>query len=206
MLKCKAAVVIACLVWVGHLDGQTRQLSDLLALPEEELERLIYRRAMEIRTATMSRPVFGSLIRVPDLPGVLSAGTIEAAPLPLEVQAALSAESFRIPKHLAFGLIKVESNWNPRAVSSKGAVGLTQVLPSTADSMGFTCDLHEPSCNLRAGFTYLRAMLDTFRDPRLALAAYNAGPGVFSKSYAKETRTAIEAYVRAVIRVANETN
>ena len=69
--------------------------------------------------------------------------------------------------------------------------------------MGVTCDLYHPPCNLRAGFSYLRAMLNLFKDPRLAVAAYNAGPGVFSKRYSATTRKDIEGYVRLVIGTAN---
>jgi soluble lytic murein transglycosylase-like protein len=71
----------------------------------------------------------------------------------------------------------VESGFNPKAVSSKGARGLMQLLPSTAKQYGVS-DLHDPYQNLRAGAAHLRGLLDEFDgNVTLALAAYNAGSG-----------------------------
>jgi soluble lytic murein transglycosylase-like protein len=86
----------------------------------------------------------------------------------------------RIDPHMAFRLVSVESAFRPSAVSSKGAVGLTQVMPSTArwlfpDSREE--DLLVTRYNLRVGFRYLRKLIDTYDDTRLALLAYNRGPG-----------------------------
>jgi soluble lytic murein transglycosylase-like protein len=74
---------------------------------------------------------------------------------------------------LVRAVIKVESNYEPRARSPKGAVGLMQVMPSTARQYGIT-NLYDPSSNIRAGVAYLKDLLS--RLPlALALAAYNAG-------------------------------
>ena len=86
-----------------------------------------------------------------------------------------------IDPRLAFGLVSVESDFTRRAISSKGAVGLTQVMPSTAfwlqPGLDYD-DLFEPDTNLRLGFRYLRMLLTQYRgDLRLALLAYNRGPG-----------------------------
>jgi soluble lytic murein transglycosylase-like protein len=82
---------------------------------------------------------------------------------------------------LAFSLVRVESGFTRRAVSSAGAVGLTQVMPSTAFWLqpGVTySELFEPHTNLRLGFRYLRMMLQQYNgDLHLALLAYNRGPG-----------------------------
>jgi soluble lytic murein transglycosylase-like protein len=82
---------------------------------------------------------------------------------------------------LAFSLVRVESGFTRRAVSSAGAVGLTQVMPSTAFWLqpGIShSDLFDPATNLRLGFRYLRMMLDHYNgDMHLALLAYNRGPG-----------------------------
>jgi hypothetical protein len=81
---------------------------------------------------------------------------------------------------LAFRLVKVESGFRRNAVSPKGAVGLTQILPSTArwlDPSVRREDLLEAQTNLHLGFRYLRYLLDEYRgDVRLALLAYNRGP------------------------------
>lgn len=81
---------------------------------------------------------------------------------------------------LAFSLVRVESSFTRRAVSSAGAVGLTQVMPSTAFWLqpGISYEqLFDRDTNLRLGFRYLRMMLEQYRgDLHLALLAYNRGP------------------------------
>ena len=76
---------------------------------------------------------------------------------------------------LVRAVIVVESGFNPRAVSKKGAVGLMQLLPETARRYGVT-DLYDPEQNVRAGASYLRDLIARFgSNLELALAAYNAG-------------------------------
>ena len=75
----------------------------------------------------------------------------------------------------------VESGFNPKAVSNKGARGLMQLMPATAKQYGVS-NLHDPYENLRAGAQHLRSLLDEFDgDVTLALAAYNAGSGAVRK-------------------------
>jgi hypothetical protein len=74
---------------------------------------------------------------------------------------------------LVRAVIQVESAYEPRARSTKGAVGLMQVMPATGRQYGIT-NLYDPSANIRAGVTHLRNLLDRF-PLALALAAYNAG-------------------------------
>jgi soluble lytic murein transglycosylase-like protein len=82
---------------------------------------------------------------------------------------------------LAFRLVRVESGFNPRAKSREGALGLTQVLPSTArlyEPGLTTSQLYERDTNLRLGFRYLRDLLRRYNGRLdLALLAYNRGPG-----------------------------
>lgn len=90
-----------------------------------------------------------------------------------------------IDPELAFRLVRLESEFNPRAVSKVGAVGLTQLMPSTAVQYehGVTRDkLFQSETNLRIGFRYLRTLIDMFHgNVHLALLAYNRGEDAVSR-------------------------
>jgi transglycosylase-like protein with SLT domain len=77
---------------------------------------------------------------------------------------------------LVAAVIEAESDFRPRLVSSKNALGLMQIVPETGRLMGAE-DLFNPGENIAAGTKYLRYLLDRFPDQRMALAAYNAGEG-----------------------------
>lgn len=96
----------------------------------------------------------------------------------LEVAKA-AARKHGVPEDLFLRLVQQESGWNPGAVSSKGATGLAQLMPGTAAKLGV--DPTNPQQNLDGGARYLRQMYDKFGTWRLALAAYNAGPGAVEK-------------------------
>ena len=84
-----------------------------------------------------------------------------------------------VDPELAFRLVRLESEFNPRAVSKVGALGLTQLMPSTAKLFDATITrekLFVPEVNLRVGFKYLRTLLDMYKgNVRYALLAYNRG-------------------------------
>ncbi|WP_159976505.1 lytic transglycosylase domain-containing protein [Roseobacter cerasinus] len=105
-----------------------------------------------------------------------------------------AARRHGIPENLFLRLVQQESNWNPRAKSHKGALGLAQLMPATARSLGV--DPLNPRENLDGGARYLKAQYRTFGNWRLALAAYNAGPGAVKKYGGvppfRETRNYVE--------------
>lgn len=130
-------------------------------------------------------------VRDPDWP--VTAEIIDAndrrtrgAPTAADIRGAAAriAEEFGIPKSIFASMIDTESRWNPRAISNKGAMGLTQLMPGTAKDVGVT-DPFDPMQNLRGGAAYLKQQFEKFGDWRKALAAYNYGPNRdFSPAYA----------------------
>lgn len=90
------------------------------------------------------------------------------------------AEKYDLPRDVFLSLVQRESNFNPRAVSPRGAVGLGQLMPGTAQELGV--DPHDPEANLDASARYLKQQIARFGSLPLALAAYNAGPNRVIKS------------------------
>ena len=98
---------------------------------------------------------------------------------PLEL-ADQAADKYGLPRWLVRSVMKAESGFQPQAISPKGAIGLMQLMPGTAQTLG--ADPKDPAQNADAGARYLRDLLTKY-DGALwhALAAYNAGPGAVSK-------------------------
>jgi len=91
-----------------------------------------------------------------------------------------AARAHDVDPLLVHSMIQVESNYNPNAVSPKGAQGLMQLTPSTARMLGVS-DSFDPGQNIEGGVKYLKYLQSVYKDDRLALAAYNAGPGAVEK-------------------------
>ncbi|WP_407493117.1 lytic transglycosylase domain-containing protein [Pseudooceanicola sp. MF1-13] len=90
-----------------------------------------------------------------------------------------AARQHGVPEDLFLRLVQQESGWNDKALSHKGAIGLAQLMPATARKLGV--DPHDPRQNLEGGARYLAQQYRKFKSWRLALAAYNAGPGAVEK-------------------------
>jgi len=108
-----------------------------------------------------------------------------------------AAKANDIDPLLVHSVIQVESNYNPYAVSSAGARGLMQLMPGTARDLGVT-DSFDPRQNIEAGVKYLKQLKDQYPDEKMALAAYNAGPGSVQKYRAVPPYPETRSYVQRV--------
>lgn len=117
-----------------------------------------------------------------------------------EVRQLVRAEAIRqgIDPDLAERLARQESGFNPAARSPAGAIGTMQLMPGTARELGVDPD--DPLQNIRGGLTYLKQQLERFKgDPRLALAAYNAGPGAVQKHGGVPPYRETQQYVQRIL-------
>lgn len=130
--------------------------------------------------------------------GSEAAAALPPAGQPYARLVAEAAARHRIDPKLLHALVVVESAYRPDAVSPAGAAGLTQLMPGTAGDLG-VADRFDPAANLTAGADYLARQMLRFRDLRLALAAYNAGPERVARLGRVPRIAETEAYVAAVV-------
>jgi soluble lytic murein transglycosylase-like protein len=107
-----------------------------------------------------------------------------------------AATQHDVPVDLFLRLVQQESGWNPEAVSEKGAIGLAQLMPETARLL--RVDPTDPQQNLEGGARYLKEQFQTFGNWRLALAAYNAGPGAVKEHGGIPPFDETQKYVKSI--------
>lgn len=108
-----------------------------------------------------------------------------------------AARRHGVPENLFARLVQQESAWNPRARSHKGAIGLAQLMPGTAKSLGV--NPNNPAENLDGGAKYLRRQYERFGSWRLALAAYNAGPAAVARHGGVPPYKETQGYVKSIL-------
>jgi soluble lytic murein transglycosylase-like protein len=112
------------------------------------------------------------------------------------------AQKFAMDSDLIRSIIQVESNGNPTAVSPKGAKGLMQLMPQTAEELGVR-DVFNEEENVEGGVKYLKGLLEKYKDLPTALAAYNAGPGEVDRNKGIPDFKETKDYVNKVLEMYN---
>ena len=157
--------------------------------------------AAEVTDVVAAAPLRNASFRVTD-PGSPDTADLVRGRLitPEAVDSAIESAAARhgVDPNLVRAVIKVESNFNPRAVSRKGAMGLMQLMPGTAQSMNVT-NAFDPNQNVDAGVRHLKSLLDNYNgDLELSLAAYNAGSKAVDRNKGIPPYRETRDYVRKI--------
>jgi soluble lytic murein transglycosylase-like protein len=153
-----------------------------------------------MRAARSAAAEVRSMLNTAPSPKSSAVGEVAA---PADINAAIEQAAARhnVDPNLVRAVIKVESNFNPHAVSRTGAMGLMQLMPVTARQLKVT-NPFDPEQNVDAGVRHLRQLLDNFGgDVRLTLAAYNAGVGAVMRNSGVPPYSETRNYVKKITRL-----
>lgn len=164
-LMCPAVLLCA---WVSTAQAQ------IYALREPDGTLVLSDRPLGAGARTFAVP--GAATVRTTLAGGVSSPAVTVRTTRFDTMIEAHAAAHDVRPELVRAVIQVESAFNPRATSNKGAMGLMQLMPGTASDLG-VANPYNPEENIRGGVAYLRQLLDRFGgNEELALAAYNAGP------------------------------
>jgi len=157
--------------------------------------------AAEVSEFVATRPQAGTAAGTlnPNYRALVRGRSVSSAEVDTVIDAA--AERHGVDPNLVRAIVKVESNFNPRAVSRKGAMGLMQLMPATARSLQVS-NPFDPEQNVEGGVRHLKGLLQSYNgDVALSLAAYNAGAGAVARSGGVPPYRETRNYVRQITQL-----
>jgi hypothetical protein len=191
--------------------GRYQRSPELLS-PEAKADRSPGRQVLAATKASLGKDTASSLSAAKPVPSLRPSVAMPAKKQSdfnehhkIENSIQKAASKYNLPPGLIKGVIRAESNFQVDAVSRAGAQGLMQLMPATAKELGVTkpFDIDQ---NIDGGSHYLRKMLDSFGgDVKLALAAYNAGPGTVRKYDGNVPYQETIQYINRVLRFSKQT-
>jgi soluble lytic murein transglycosylase-like protein len=195
-LLCLQLVVIAGIVWVftqaGTRVGALDQKAQVLAGETTALKREIQQLRQYLASKSNEDIIFLKvMVTKPDVDPNLA----KEIALNVSRYCALYGQD----PDLVLSIIAVESHFNPRAVSNKGAIGLMQVMPQWKRVLGITDDLNDPETSIKYGLQILGFYLEMYKDRQMALTAYNRGPGPVDMALMKG-KDPLNGYVPRVMK------
>jgi len=193
MLKSRVTVVAAVLIAASAtVQAQTTSTKSRSSIFQSQLDVLDNRAAQQYSNSVRLQPqpfYVPSAANVPRYDGRYAG--------PFLAMARQAARQHGIPEDLFLRLVQQESAWNPGARSHKGAISLAQLMPATARYL--RVDATDPKQNLEGGARYLKEQYQKFGSWRLALAAYNAGPGAVERYNGVPPFRETQNYVRVIL-------